>query len=357
MENVHGGNIYTGSYRLDFSANLNPLGMPPAVRDAAFEGVKQSVHYPDPDCGALRREIARANGVHPSMVLCGNGAAELIFAICQAAAPKRALLALPGFAEYEQALRMAGCDLHFYTCSGERDFELGEDYLSCMDAETDLAFLCNPANPTGRLINPRLLLKIVERSQKQGIRLIVDECFLPLTRDGDAQSVRELLAGHDRLVLLSAFTKLYAMPGLRLGYLITGDEAFAEQVRAVLQPWNVSLPAQLAGIAALRETAYVEKSRDYLETARPVLTEELEALGLKTVPSSANYIFFRGPQGLTEECARQGILIRDCSNYRGLCEGYYRVAVRTAEENRILIRTLGQILRTDNNKERVSGGR
>lgn len=340
----HGGDIYTKPYRIDFSANMNPLGMPKRVAEAACEGVRLSESYPDVHCRALREAIAGNENVPPEWVICGNGAAELIFALAWAVKPKKALLAAPGFAEYEQALRCVDCRIDFYFCKEEDGFKLREDYLQCLTEDTDMVFLCNPGNPTGLLIEPELLERIAERCRERKILLVVDECFNGLLERAEEVSLKGRLGVREGLFLLRAFTKLYAMAGLRLGYGLCADERLLEEMRKVLQPWNVSRPAQMAGIAAVKEREYVARSRAYVAVEREFVRRELENLGLKTYDSQANYLFFQGPEDLGERCAGDGILIRDCRNYRGLCPGYYRVAVRTREENLELLRVLGDHL-------------
>ncbi len=341
---IHGGDIYTNACRIDFSANLNPLGMPKRVEEAACEGVRLSAHYPDVRCRALREAIAGNEQLPVEWVLCGNGAAELIFALACAVKPRKALLTAPGFAEYEQALRCVDCSVTFYPCRESSGFALQEDYLQYLTEDLDLVFLCNPANPTGLLIDPGLLEQIADRCRERKILLVVDECFNGLLEHAEEVTLKGRLGAQPGLFLLRAFTKLYAMAGLRLGYGLCADVELMERLRGVLQPWNVSLPAQMAGVAALREREYVVRSRAFVAKEREFLRQSLEELGLKTYDSRVNFLFFRGPEELARRCGEEGILIRDCRNYRGLEPGYYRIAVRAREENCELLRVLKDIL-------------
>lgn len=338
---VHGGDVYSGEYRIDFSANINPLGMPESVKRAAIEGVERSIHYPDIECRKLRKEISRKEQVPEGWILCTNGAAEFLFALTAAKRPKTALLIAPGFAEYEQALRAVECKISFYICRKSAGFVIEEDYAKVLEASApDMIFLCNPGNPTGLLIGEELLEKILEICRKKNIFVVLDECFLEFVGEKCQNSGSKHLKEMPGLVILKAFTKMYGMPGLRLGYGMCSDEALLERISSVLQPWNVSLPAQLAGAAALKETPFVEKTRKYVEKERKFLLEHLKRLGFVTYPSEANYLFFEGPKDLCKVCEKEGLLIRDCSNYRGLTQGFYRIAVRKREENEELIRVL-----------------
>ena len=174
--------------------------------------------------------------------------------------------------------------------------------------------------------------------------MVVDECFLDFVKDPDRHTLKGKLAEHPNLFLLKAFTKRYAIPGVRLGYGFCSDRKVLERMEVVTQPWNVSTMAQQAGLAALKETEYVEKGRKIIFQESAWLKEEMTKLGLKVYPSEANYIFFRGPEDLFEKCVPKGILIRDCSNYPGLQKGYYRVAVKLHEQNEKLVRVLTELV-------------
>ena len=344
MKHIHGGNIYRHRGALDFSANLNPLGMPEAVKEAAMAGVEASEHYPDPDCTELRCAIAAAEGVRPEQVICGNGAAELIFLLALALKPRRALLTAPAFAEYEQALSACGCECEFYGLKPQRGFKLEEDYLDALSEDLDIAFLCNPHNPTGVLTDRDFLKRVLERCKKNGILLALDECFLDFREDRAALSMGGEVPGGG-LFLLKAFTKTYACAGLRAGYGLSADEGLLERMNALRQPWSVSLPAQRAGIAALSLKGFAEESAGYVRTERAWLEARLKELPLTVYPGSVNYIFFKSARAdLGEALLKEGILIRSCENYRGLAPGYFRCAVRGRAENEALIGALHRIL-------------
>lgn len=338
---IHGGDIYTNNVVLDFSSNVNPLGTPGSVIKAAAESLKNAAHYPDAGNTALLAALCGYEDVKPENIIPGNGAAELIFTFVRALKPKKALIFVPSFAEYGRALRSEGCDIIKYT-SG--DFYIHEDILSCLTDDIDAVFLCNPNNPTGFLICENLLKEIVYICRKNGIYLLLDECFLDFTEGAQDLSMKSMLAENDRLFILKSFTKRYAMAGLRLGYGLCSDHVLLERMHASMQPWNISLPAQTAGAAALKEEEYVNAARRIVNEQRECLKSQMEETGLQVFDSKANFIFFKGPEGLYESCLERGILIRDCSNYDGLCRGYYRIAVRTEPENEILLDAFRDII-------------
>ena len=342
---VHGGDIYSRPIRLDFSANVNPFGTPEAVRAAVRAAAEGLSAYPDPCCGPLREKLAAVNGVTRENVICGNGAAELIYQFAAALQPKKALLPVPSFADYESALVAAGCEPTFYPLQRENGFLLGPDILDVLGPDTDLLMLCSPNNPTGRSVPRELLLAILDRCRKTGTWLFLDECFLELVDEDKAFSLAEHLAAGDRVFLLRAFTKAYGMAGLRLGYGLCRDGALLERMSRLSQPWNVSTPAQAAGLAALSCPEWPQRARALFQAEKPWLYGRLTQLGLGVLPGDANFLFVTGVPGLYEKLLGQGVLIRDCGNYRGLQADDCRIAVRTRAENEELLRTMEEALR------------
>ena len=347
---IHGGDwagyeAECGECPLECSANVSPLGLPRGVRDAVVRSLETAERYPDPLCRALGGAIAGVEEVSPDWVLCGGGAADLIYRAVLAKRPGRALVTAPAFAEYEAALSLVGCGIDRFFLRESEDFMLGESFLEAITPDTDMVFLCQPNNPTGRTIPRTLLCAVLERCRAAKALLVVDECFCGLLDQPETFTMKGLLGEHPNLLILKAFTKLYAMAGLRLGYCVCGDAALLDAMRGAGQPWAVSGPAQAAGIAALRETQYVQAVRGLVARERPRLAGELSRLGLRVSPGEANYLLFFSPAPLLEPLRERGILLRDCGNYRGLEAGWYRTAVRTQEENRRLIQSLEEILK------------
>lgn len=340
---THGGDVWTHPDILDFSANLHPLGMPPEVAEAAREAVACAIHYPDPMCRELRQAIARRDGVRPEQVICAAGAAELIFRLCQTLGPRQAMVTAPTFSEYEQALALTGCTVKYFPLSEKQGFDLDDAILEAIGPGLELLFLCTPNNPTGRLIAPELLERVAARCAGTGTRLVLDECFLELA---GGRPMTYLLEKYPNLFLLRAFTKTFAIPGLRLGYGLSADRALLEGLYAGGQPWGVSTVAQAAGLAACACADWPEKGREALARERPRLLKGLRNLGLTVWEGQANYLLFRaeGVLDLKERMLERGVLLRSCANYRGLGPDYYRVCVRLGPENDILLQRLKEVL-------------
>ncbi len=340
--NPHGGDIYTGRVQLDFSANTNPLGTPPGVVQAVQESLCRLHRYPDPYCRTLVQQIAAFEAVSPDYVLCGNGAAELIYSFCEAVRPKRAVEIAPTFSEYTLGLQRVGCVPQRYFLRQETEFTIGPDFLPFLRAQKpDVIFLCNPNNPTGKLMDEAVLRQVLAFCRESGCRLFADECFLDLTDHG--KSLKEFLQDTPELLILKAFTKSYGMAGLRLGYCLSADPQLLAGMSAAVPPWNVSTPAQAAGIAALHETQFLQDTRTLIRTQRAWLQTRLIQLGFWVCPSQANFLLFQGPPQLHTQMAQRGISLRNCDNYHGLGPGWYRIAVRLPEENNALISALQQL--------------
>ena len=328
----HGADIYgaDGSALplVDFSANLNPLGMPEQVLAALRDGVSCYDVYPDPHCRALRAALAREHGVPEDYLVCTAGASDLIQRLCHVLRPEVALVPAPGFSGYEQALEQ----------SGARIATRGEGQPLPV---YQLCFLCNPNNPTGLTIDRPTLVAHLDEAQEMGAIVALDECFLDFTQE---PSAIELCERYPNLVVIRAFTKLYAMAGLRLGYGVCADTYLVARLRAAGAPWAVSTPAQVAGVAALSVPGWAECTRAYVDRERAVLERGMRDLGLRVVPGKANYLLFQSAVPLYEPLLERGFLIRRCGNYQGLDDTWYRIAVRTTEENASLLQALGAVL-------------
>ena len=315
-----------GRDALDFSANVSPLGLPKGVADAITAALPQADRYPDPLCRTLRAALSEAEGLPADQILCGNGAADLIFRLALAVKPRRALVTAPTFAEYATALETVGCT------------------VDAIVPGVEIVFLCQPNNPTGQLASPALVRRAAARCAACGAVLAVDECFLDFLPDGDRWTAKPLLHEDQNLIIFKAFTKLYGMAGVRLGYCLSADAALLEKMQNAGQPWAVSSLAQAAGVAALKETAYVARVRALIAAQKPKLTAGLRALGLRVIEGRANYLLLQGPETLGGQLRQKGVVLRGCANYPGLDASWYRTAVRTAPENEQLLKTLQEVL-------------
>ena len=350
---VHGGDIYSdpalkhNKQLLDYSANINPLGIPVSVRTAMKEAIADCVNYPDAFCRELRAKLGNHFCLPADMIYCGNGAADVLFRIMTALQPKRTLVLAPTFADYEKAARTVGSKIDYFTLREEDGFTVTPAILKAITKRTQMVVLCNPNNPTGKLMDKELLLSVLKHCEELQIPLLIDECFLDFVENEEAYSMTDQLAKHPGLIILKAFTKIFAIPGVRLGYCLSSDSSLIEKLYTSGQDWNVSLLAQAAGIAALDETEYIRESKKLIAEERAYLITQLRLIGLTVFEGTANYLLIKSPHDFPwpEKLKEHDILIRDCSNYHGLTKGYYRFAVKTRKDNRRLVKIMKEYVK------------
>ena len=331
---THGGDVYRNPIEYDFSINVNPLGMPLASIQAAHEGVVLTGRYPDCKAEQLCHAIAKAKQIPADRIIPGNGAAELLYVLGQTI-PEKALTIAPTFTGYAEAVAAGGEELTY--ASDEQEL------LAKMDDSIRLVFLCNPNNPTGTLFTREQILRVLAKAEAMQAYVCVDECFLPFLEEEASYSMLPYLAKHPRLLVLRAFTKIYCMAGLRLGYLACGDTELQSRIRAKLQPWNTSIPAQLAGIAALSDTEYLAKTRENLQAERAYLVPRLRELVAEVYDGYGNFLLFRDEPDLKERMLEVGVLIRACGDFEGLDDTYFRIGIRSHSENQEFIRRLARV--------------
>lgn len=331
---------------IDFSANLNPLGPPVWLAERLAASVAELAHYPDPDYREAREAIAHAEGLGPEQVRLTNGGVEAIYlaaALLARQGVTRAMIVQPTFGEYERACRHYGIAVeHVELAPGS--FALDEKRAAEAMRDTGALFLCRPNNPTGTLVERERIECLLVAGQRRGATLVVDEAFIDFVTPDER--LTPLLARFDNLLLLRSMTKLYAIPGLRLGYLL-GAAAAIGHVGELQPPWSVN--ALAAGLVAplLADRDYLARTCAWLEAERPWLQGELEVLGLNVVPSHANFLLVQDARGgsmpaLLEHLARCGILARHTHNFIGLDGAWLRVAVRSRPENRALVEAVAR---------------
>lgn len=336
----HGGDRYGNKVKLDFSVNLNPLGISENIKKELIKSIEMADCYPDPENRQLTEKLSKITGIESERLVFGNGASELLMAICHAFKPKNVLLPVPSFTGYEHVIKAVKAETVFYYMKEENDFSPEEAVLEEIHSGIDMLFLTNPNNPTGAYIRHDLLDKILNRCREQGIKVVLDECFMELSDDPENNTFITDIDNHPELIILRAFTKSFAVPGVRLGYLTGGCTDTVSKIKEQLPERNVSVMAAAAGSAALECVKELSGARETIKKERAYLTGRLEELGFSVTDSKAGYLLFKekkeSGRDYYHELLKEGILIRDCSDYRGLSAGYMRVAIKTREENMIL---------------------
>ncbi|MBQ6230444.1 MAG: aminotransferase class I/II-fold pyridoxal phosphate-dependent enzyme [Eubacterium sp.] len=407
----HGGDIYRNKVKTDLSVSVNPLGCPESVMTAMQEALSSAEKYPDIRHERLIDALAELTGVSGDRILLGNGASELIMTILRYFSGRRVFLPVPSFIGYRYALEAAGCRVEEYLLRPDDNLGTGyaeenlekcaecfSEYIRENASAGDVILLTNPNNPTGKLVPEDELQNILSVAAEKNAYIITDECFMTLTGrgnecsalkyisenglDGSNCTINEVRIGseyYDKLLIIDAFTKTFAIPGVRLGMAYFGDAELAEKIRRLLPEWNISCVAEAAGLEAvsilkefgdvikelenngkmdpynnmkkapdnIREN-YIAKSIEYINRERnriiSMITEPSQKDDLNSkhhvevFPSDANFILIKTDKDIYEYMLSRGILIRDCSDFVGLGKGYYRISISSEENDSVFIR-------------------
>jgi len=350
----HGGNIYRYPYPvIDFSANINPLGVPPRVRKAVVEKLDLLVHYPDPEYIAPREAAARYCRVSKENVILGNGATEIIFQLFRALKPDRVLAPVPLFSEYERAARLGGAEFVPIVLDWENGFALSPQLLfeNLKQVGAQMLMLCNPNNPTGKLLDRDTMKAVIETAKSLSVTVVVDETFIEFTEDYPDSSVLSFASEFDNVVVLRALTKFFALPGLRAGYAWVGSEEALSRLLLTKEPWSVNLLAACAMEVVFDDADYITASRAWIAEERAYFCDRLaEFRDLVVFPPAANFVLCRinrpdlDAARLKALLLNDGFLIRDASNFRGLDSRFIRIAIKSRQDNQSLITCLKRYL-------------
>jgi len=344
----HGGLYSAGlqydSRFIDFSSNVNPLGCPTSVTKIIGKNRSLISIYPDPNSSKLRDELQKYTGIKKNQITVGNGASEIIYNFSRVflSTNSRVLIPIPTFGEYEAAARLNSARITFFkTMNLNKQISEFQDLIT----KTKCIFLCNPNNPTGVLISKDNLLKILESAYNKSTLLFLDECFIELVPDSN-ESLAHLVNGFDNLFILRSLTKSFGLAGLRIGYGL-GNKKIIDILQKIKIPWNVNGLAQIAAIEALSNLSHLSRTRKLIKNELGFLKESISSInGFTCYDSSTNFILIKSKTSskrIQEKLLEKKILIRDCSNFRGLGNKFIRVAVRTHKENVRLVRALENI--------------
>ncbi len=339
---------------LDFSGPINFLGASPKAVEAIKQYSKLVRFYPDPNPVELKTEIARyvGHGVKPENIILGNGSIELIYMVPGAFQPGfKTVIPVPSFTEYEKAtLRLCGEPVFVQLPD---DFALDVEAIKkAVTADTRMMCVCNPHSPSGRLYDRETLLDLVDFCHKKNVVFSVDENYIEFTGKVDDITLAGYVKQYENLFVIRSVTKFYGMPGIRFGYGIA-SEAFIDTLETVRQPWSINSLAGFATLAAFSDTEFIENSKRFVAEERALLSKMLTDIGgLRVFPSETNFLLVKilnskvTSTGLKEELSKEGLLIRDCSTFVGLDNSFFRVTVRSAEDNQKLVATLKEKIKS-----------
>ena len=367
----HGGNIYK-IFReknidkiLDYSSNINPYGLPENLKKEIFEKVFVLERYPDPDYIELREKIAEKNNLNIENIIVGNGATEIIFLFMKILSPKKVLIVSPTFGEYERAIKAStlandSLEINYFELKETENFVLNVKNLETeLENNYDLLILCNPNNPTGQFLKLKKLEEILKICEQKNTKLFVDEAFVEFVEDWENESIINSKENKENLFVIRAFTKFFAIPGLRLGYGICFNNNLLKKMLEKKEPWSVNNIADLAGKTVLDDENYIQKTKEWIKNQKKYMYENLNKIeGLRAYKTEVNFILLKiednllgkglDVKNLRKEMLEKGILIRDASNFIYLDKHYFRLAIKDKLNNEKVIETLTSILKKYN---------
>ncbi len=352
---IHGGNIYKLQREgkkdiLDYSSNINPLGVPESLKKAVSENFSVLTRYPDINYTELRESIGKYNNIESENIIAGNGATEVLFLYVKALKPKKVLIAAPTFAEYERAVKNAECEIDFFELKEEDNFILNKDKFIQKAKNYNLAVICNPNNPTGKFISKEIIFEINENLKKSGTKLFIDECFIEFISGWKEKT--SALFKSENIFILRALTKFFALPGLRLGYGICFDKKIIEKINEIREPWSVNGFADLAGKVILNDIEYIKNTEKWILEERKYFTDSLKEIEenkkIKIYETETNFILIKLLEMTSEEfksrMEEKNILVRNASNFKFLDNSFIRLAIKDREKNKKVIEAIREVL-------------
>lgn len=349
---LHGGNIYRLKREgkgelLDYSSNINPLGVPESFKKAIIESFDILEKYPDPDYVELRENIGRYNKVDVKNIIAGNGATEILFLYMKAMKPKKTLIISPSFAEYKRALESVGSEIIHYPLLEENNYNLDIENFLKEVPPCDLVVICNPNNPTGSFISLENIKKINDALSEKEIKLFIDEAFIEFIRGWE--DMTSILLEDKNIFVMRALTKFFAVPGVRLGYGITYDEEIMKKMEKYKEPWSVNSFADIAGKIMLWDKEYIEATENWIEEEKKWFYEEsCKIENIKTFKTNVNFILVKllkkNSSVVRDEMINKGVVVRDASNFMFLNEQYIRLAIKNRDNNIKVLQALKEVM-------------
>lgn len=344
--NFHGGDVYKYSGEMiDFSSNINPLGIPDSFRRLIFERLEDFTRYPDIEYQEVRKRIADYLKIcNSEYIIPGNGAVELIYKLVASSGAERVVSLRPTFSEYGRAAELVGLEF----CDSATDIKM----IARNIKPRSLVIICNPNNPTGTLVEKTAMEDLAAALLKLDCMLVIDEAFIEFTDNYPENSMVDMAEKYTNMTVIRAATKFFGMPGIRLGYAVTANKKTVKAVKALMEPWNLNSSAVIAVCSVFEDRCYIERSRKWIKDERKYLFEGLRSFkGLKVYPSAANFHLLELKDGgmtaqqLKEAMADNGVLIRTAEGFNGLSKYHFRLAVKDRNSNNKLLTTLKGIMK------------
>lgn len=326
---------------ISFSANVNPLGISPKLKEGIAANIDCITTYPDRDYVELRKCIASYCNTETENIIVGNGSTELISLFIQIEKPSKALILGPTYSEYEREIALGGGKSIYYPLREENDFVLDVDhFISKLTEDIDMLVICNPNNPTGTAINNHDMRKILDACKECDIFVMVDETYVEFAENINEVSSVSLTRTYTNIAILRGTSKFFAAPGLRLGYAICSNTDLMQTVNQRKDPWTINSIAVVAGKLMFSDKEYIEKTRDLIASERLRLYDIFNnSKRFKAYWPHGNFMLLKiledelTSQELFDRCIKQGLMIRDCSTFPYLGENYIRFCFMNPADN------------------------
>ena len=341
---MHGGRLLefskSGKKYIDFSASINPYGIDPNLKDILKESIDILVHYPNQDYSEINALISRKHDVSEESIYLGNGANSIIFRLFSIFNKELNIcIPTPSFETYRLAAESVSANIVYYDMNR---FKITNEIFDILSDNIDVLVLTNPNNPTGYLIEEELLRRLLEYCKAENIFVLIDECFLEFVLDGEKYSQLSNLSKYTNLAILRSLTKLYAFPGLRFGYLLTENKKIIENLNKLTPSWDINtLALEAAKFSLTQDMSQVVLK---IQKEKSILLNNLKSVGIEVFDSKANFLLCRYKKNLSNALLNQGVIVRDCSDYMGMDDTYFRVAVRTNTDNMILFENIKELI-------------
>lgn len=324
-----------------FSANVNPLGVSPLLRETLTNHIDAITTYPDREYLSLRKCIAEYVGTDYENIIMGNGSTELISLFIQILHPKKALIVGPTYSEYEREIALGGGASLYYPLKETQDFALdAADFTAQLNESIDLVVICNPNNPTSGAIPRRTMRKILDVCKQNDIYVMADETYVEFAPNDQEITSIPLTAYYNNIFILRGTSKFFAAPGLRLGYAVTGNRDLVKSINTRKNPWTINSLAVIAGEIMFRDSSYITQTRELISTERSRIYERFSKDSrFKAYPPSANFMLVRilddslTSRELFDRAIRQKMMIRDCSTFPFLDNKYIRFCFMQPQMN------------------------
>ena len=354
---THGGNVYEAKRFLgkqkviDFSANINPLGLSTKIKNALIDNIEAVLHYPDAGATELRSAICKQYGVKDRNLMLGNGVTELLYLLMRVLKPKDIILPVPSFNEYERAALQVNPSIHYVYLKEEEGFKVNFSVLEEKLIDQSLIILGNPNNPIGNLLQLSRFEDFLKIAEKRNCNVMVDESFIDFLPNSQEKTTRGFIEKYDNLYILHSMTKFFAIPGLRLGFGIFPPD-IVEKLYLATDCWNVNVLAQIAGKEGIADKDYIAKSREkIIEIRERFLKNLLTIKKIKVYPTSTNFFLINidnldiSSDKICKLFAQEGILVRNCANFIGLSDKYIRIAINNDKANEVFYKTFKKIIK------------